>query len=234
MSDSDINSKSSHRSRQSSRSNEILKAIEGMNKKQAEDQEKRDRQQMKFQEDQEKRDRQQMKFQEDQERRNQENKEFQQAMSNSIREIGSKVDILNEDVQELKSKSSSSSKKSDTKIPEEVGPVVELESMIESNDDLVRGIMISEIGLGLALDAIKTISSIEPAALESADVGQLDFSLDDLVELPAGVTDRRSSRSSTQSGKAILFSPTWQSKDLLDPELASHDWQLPKEPNLDS
>ena len=180
MSDSDINSRSSHRSRLSSRSDEILKAIKEMNKKQAEDQEKKDQQQ----------------------------KEFQEIVSSSIRELGSKVEILNEELQEMKSKSSSSSRKSESKIPEEVGPVVEFESMIESDDELVRGILSNELGLGLALDAIKTSSWI------------------DALELPAGVTDRRNSRSSIQTGKAISFSPTWQSSDLLEPGIADPIYQL--------
>ena len=111
---------------------------------------------------------------------NKEQKEFREVVSSSIRE-------LKEELQELKSKSSSSSRKSESKIPEEVGPVVELESMIESDDELVRGILSNELGLGLALDAIKTSSWI------------------DAFELPAGVTDRRNSISSIQTGKAISF-----------------------------
>ena len=207
MSDSENGSKSSHRSRKSSRSDEMLKIIKEMK------------------EDQERRDQQQKEFQEVVGSSIREQKEFQEVVSSSIRE-------LKEEIQEKKSKSSSSSRKSESKIPEEVGPVVELESMIESDDELVRGILSSEINLGLALSAIKTISSIEPAALapelESAEADQLISSLNDVFELPAGVTDRRSSRSSIQMEKAILLSPTLQSNDLLDPEIASLDWRLPE------
>ena len=107
MSDSENNSRSSHRSKQSSRSDEMLKIIEEMNKEQ---------------------------------------KEFREVVSSSIRELSSKVKVMKEEIQKSKSKTRSGSqqcfqsRRTRFSAPDEVGPIVGFESMIESDKVSGQGI----------------------------------------------------------------------------------------------
>ena len=75
---------------------------------------------------------------EDRVKQDQQLEDFQIATISSIRELSSKVKVINEEVQKFKSKTRSGSeqrsgsRRISSSVPKEIGPIVGSESMIES------------------------------------------------------------------------------------------------------